>query len=198
MGTVSQESSRAKELLMSYVSPIQDLLREDLLPQLRVGSPLRGYQAALAQPIDSLFAPAKIMDHDFARACRAGLWLYFDYFDESHAVSQDLETPEGSYWHAILHRREPDYGNAKYWFRRVGNHPVFEALREAAAELTRAAGIPAGSGFLAEQPAWDSFAFVDLCEAAVQGTADEMLCRTIQRREWDLLFDYCYRRAVGK
>lgn len=183
---------------MSYVSPIQDLLREELLPQLTVGAPLRVYEAALAQPIDSLFAPAKIIDRDFAQACRAGLWLYFDFFDESHAISQDLETPEGSYWHAILHRREPDYGNAKYWFRRVGRHPAFEPLREAAIELTRAAGIPAGSDFLVEQRTWDPFAFVDLCEAACQGKADEMLCRKIQRREWDLLFDYCYRRAVEK
>src|SRR5687768_17175198 len=41
-----------------------------------------------------------------ARAILAGLWLFFDYLDESHKVSQALETPSGSFWHAIMHRRE--------------------------------------------------------------------------------------------
>jgi len=26
----------------------------------------------------------------------------------------------------------------------------------------------------------------------------EMLCRHIQAREWELLFDFCYRHALGK
>src|SRR4029079_11488334 len=68
-------------------------------------------------------------------ACRAGLWLAFDFLDESHAISQDLETAGGSFWHAIMHRREPDASNSKYWWRRVGEHPVFASLTEAAARL---------------------------------------------------------------
>ena len=43
---------------------------------------------------------------------------------------------------------------------------------------------------------WDAFAFVDLCERAA-GSPSEMLCRRVQQREWELLFDYCYRRAIG-
>ena len=35
-----------------------------------------------------------------ARACLAGLWLYHDFLDESHAISQDLDTKESSCWHA--------------------------------------------------------------------------------------------------
>jgi hypothetical protein len=46
-------------------------------------------------------------------ACRAALWLAFDFLDESHAVSQELDTPEGSYWHGLLHRREPDFANPR-------------------------------------------------------------------------------------
>jgi hypothetical protein len=41
-------------------------------------------------------------------------------------------------------------------------------------------------------------AFIDLCEkSASNGSATEMLCRRIQQREWELLFDFCYREAVG-
>src|SRR5579884_1380986 len=65
-------------------------------------------------------------------AALAGLWLYFSCSEECHRIAQDLDTPEGSFWHAILHRQEPDSGNSAYWFRRTGFHPVFPALRAAA------------------------------------------------------------------
>jgi hypothetical protein len=87
------------------------------------------------------------------------------------------------------------HGNAKYWFHRVGAHPVFEPLRQRAAQLATDAPRPAA--FLAAQSAWDPFAFIDLCEAAARGRADcAMLCRRVQQVEWELLFEYCYRNAT--
>ena len=82
-------------------------------------------------------------------ACIAGLWLLWDYLDESHHVSQSLETPEGSYWHGIMHWREPDYGNSKYWFRRVGQHAIFPQLAVQARQLATARD-NACHGFLAQ------------------------------------------------
>jgi hypothetical protein len=55
---------------------------------------------------------------------RTGLWLRCGFWEEAHNVAQDLHTPTGSYWHAIIHRDEPDEFNAGYWFRRIGSHPV--------------------------------------------------------------------------
>src|ERR1035437_10358327 len=88
-------------------------------------------------------------------AVLAGLYLYFSCWDEAHGVAQDLDTPEGSYWHALVHRQEPDAGNSGYWFRRVGQHPIYPSLRTRAAEI----GVESGDN-------WDPFAFIDYCEAA--------------------------------
>jgi hypothetical protein len=114
-------------------------------------------------------------------AALSGLYVYFSCFDEAHAIAQDIATAEGSYWHAIVHRQEPDAGNAAYWFRQVGVHPIFPAL-------ARAAG---------QDAPWDPFAFIDLCEQARRqpGSELEARARAIQRAEWQLLFDYCARLA---
>src|SRR5688572_28594457 len=60
---------------------------------------------------EAMFDPEPVKRLDDALACLAGLWLLYDHLDESHRISQDLAGQEGSYWHAIMHRREPDYGN---------------------------------------------------------------------------------------
>ena len=80
------------------------------------------------------------MDADMAACCVAGVWLLHDYLDESHRISQGIDTPSGSFWHGILHRREGDYSNAKYWFRHVGRYDVFDLLGQRAAELAAIRG----------------------------------------------------------
>ena len=117
-------------------------------------------------------------------AALAGLYLYFDCWKEAHETAQDIAGPDGSYWHAIVHRMEPDAGNSGYWFRQVGAHAIFPALRDAAAEI----GVDAG-------PRWKPEAFIELCERAGQipGSELERQAREVQRAEWQLLFDYCAR-----
>lgn len=166
------------------------LLGEPRLAALDAGRPNEAVRARLVSlMVDTAFAPHRVVDADMAAACRAGLWLYHDFLDESHAISQSIGTPTGSYWHGLLHRREPDFENAKYWFRRVGEHPIFEALAEEAKHL----------GFPLPSERWSPFAFIDLCEQhRGTGTAQEMLLRQVQQKEWELLFDWCFRRATGK
>ncbi|MEO1528572.1 MAG: hypothetical protein AAFX06_24395 [Planctomycetota bacterium] len=98
----------------------------------------------------------------------SGLWLVAGDIHASHSISQDLPSAEGSFLHGIMHRREGDFGNAKYWFRRVGSHPAFEQIaHESAGHYS------------------NPFDFVDQCEAA---TGDEVAaCMRSQWVEWQAL-----------
>jgi hypothetical protein len=119
----------------------------------------------------------------------AGLWLHWNELEEAHRVAQELSTAEGSFWHGIVHRREPDPGNAAYWFRRVGRHPVFPVLREAVAQLLAERG---DRGFRLGRE-WDPFAWIDFWEAARRRTqsAEYALALEIQEIEWRTLMDWC-------
>lgn len=189
----------ARFSLSGYGPAVTALLGAGRLNELSSGEPNRGAVELLrALSAESLAAPQALVDRQMAAACQSALWLYHDFLDESHAISQQLDTVEGSYWHGIMHRREPDFTNAKYWFRRVGRHPIGAELAAAARELAQAAPADRSAEYLSAQADWDHFRFVDLCQAAAGGrSAAEMLCRRIQMREWELLFDYCYRRACA-
>jgi hypothetical protein len=184
----------------AYSGTITARLIVPRLPQLGPGQANAAAKAGLEQlTTESVFAPAGVYDHDMAMACLAGIWLYHDFLEESHRISQEIATPSGSFWHAIMHRREPDAWNSKYWFRRVGTHPIFEPLREKAEQLPGAKSQGSATTPLFRQPHWDPYAFVDLCELARErddGLAK--LCQQIQALEWRLLFDFCCRRALEK
>jgi hypothetical protein len=120
-----------------------------------------------------------------------GLWLYFSCWNECHQIVQNLETPEACFWHAILHRQEPDAGNASYWFRRVGSHAIFPDLcRAASGVLTSHPNAEFRSG-----DRWDPLSFIAFCERAYKqpGSPSERAALEIQQAEWQLLFDYCAR-----
>jgi len=137
---------------------------------------------------DDLFAGARS-----PLGALAGLYLCFSCREEAHETAQSDSSAEGSYWHAIVHRQEPDPGNSSYWFHRVGEHAVFPRLLEAAEAI--AARHPDAALRFAK--AWDPFEFIEICEHARRrpGSALECTALEIQRAEWQLLFDYCARRS---
>lgn len=100
-------------------------------------------------------------------AVKAGLLLWNDDLEGCHKIAQDLPDEFGAYLHGIMHRREPDYGNAKYWFRRVGEPPLFPQLHAAALELLGdTPGLEAYRKALVSAKSWDPFRMVDWCESA--------------------------------
>ena len=138
-------------------------------------------------PIDGLFREVRS-----PRGAMAGLWLYLGEWDRAHDMAQALESSEGAYWHAIVHRQEPDSWNSNYWFRVLGSHPIFPDLAKRAAVLARAKpGVP----FRIENH-WDPGAFVAFCDIAREraNSESEALAVAIQHLEWKMLFDYCARR----
>lgn len=121
-------------------------------------------------------------------ALAAGLLQVLDAWEASHEAAQEADDRgEGRfspYWHGIAHRREPDAGNASYWFRRVGRHALFPALAEAARPLVD----PADPGPVGRD-GWDPFAMIDRCTRARRGTDQERLARRLQRLEMAMLLD---------
>ncbi len=145
-----------------------------------------------------------MVDMDMARAVRAGLLLRAERFEDSHSICQEIKSREGSYWHGILHRREPDAPNARYWFQRVGSHPILETL----------AAPPRGSLVVAQEALqwvaphgrWDLLRFVDLCVAVALegkdsptvGGPDPTVEQLEELQEWELrsLLGHCFLGAL--
>jgi hypothetical protein len=119
-------------------------------------------------------------------ALASGLLQILDAWDASHATAQEAddlgERSTAAYWHLIAHRREPDPGNALYWARRVGRHPIHAQLAEATAPIPEADRlIPGGT--------WSPSAMIDLATRARPGTPSENLARRLQRLEMILLLE---------
>ncbi|HZL35630.1 MAG TPA: hypothetical protein VFC78_10000 [Tepidisphaeraceae bacterium] len=133
-----------------------------------------------------------------ADALLAGLWLWHDALHECHLIVQDLIGPTGSFWHAIMHRREGDFSNAKYWYARCADH---RALRLVSAMALDAVGRETSDPQLLHivSGEYNPESFVDLVEeiAEVPDDPRHAAAVRIQQIEWEALFHHCAYEAAG-
>ena len=157
-----------------------------------------------ASSTSDLFDGRALKDSSLANAVKSALLLWNDALDDSHDISQGVRSKTGSYWHGIMHRREPDYSNSKYWFARVGSHPIFPALRARVLDILKAD--PSQSAHLAryaevieQNDNWNAPQFIDWCQDAAGHADDEIeeFLQTAQVEEIKLLLDYSCRNALA-
>jgi hypothetical protein len=150
--------------------------------------------ARLNDSLDKIFEGMENREFEAGRLIRSLVLLWHDHLDAAHGIAQEIENSDGSVVHGIVHRREPDYSNAVYWFRRAGNHPSFPEIsrrvgvfldsRREAGEL-RVRLIPKG--------AWDPLAFIEVCEMTsgkMGFKKQEEVLREIQRVELETLLEH--------
>jgi hypothetical protein len=195
----------ARGTLMAAVLPRNcrwDQLSVDRLPPLIPTPPPEPHRArhiVLKVHLPTL-AARETSDPCDRAALQSGVWQCQGDLDLSHRLAQEHEG-EGTnqlcdYWHAIMHRREPDYSNSKYWFRQVGRHPVFTHLAAQATDLL-AKTAPRERSWerrLLRSGAWDPFGMVDLAQAATDDETLAPLARRLQALEMSLL----WRQMLGQ
>lgn len=177
---------------------IGPFLRTANPPPLGPGQPDEPLIAQLsALPPAGLFPGHPIEDPAMAACCLAGLFLRHGDLASAHRLAQEIETPSGYYWHALMHRREMDYPNSRYWFRRIGAHPVLPRVSERAREIARLhpPGAPIERALLVER--WSPFVFMDWVEKAIrEGGSLEAWVARVALAEWEELFAFCHGRAI--
>lgn len=157
--------------------------------------------------LGDLFDGLSVTKNDFGQCVQSGLLLWADALDPSHDISQHIQSKTGSYWHGIMHRREPDYSNSKYWFGRVGDHPVFPELQKEAMCLLatvndKSVDLSKIEDIIKNNSDWDPFNFVDWCQTANNLNSQQIapdvvtLLQHLQTAEFRLLLDYSFQQAL--
>lgn len=165
------------------------LLAPDLLAKLHPGGPLDyDLSRRLRETDDATLAGGAIGDVGAFALVRGAVLYALDELDAAHRIFQDDSSSLGSYWHGMMHRREADFDNARYWFRCTGRLGVFGRLHELARDASRD---------MAKQPTWDPYLFTGQCEQAKFG-ATELIpeCVALQRAEFAGMLAHCWEKAA--
>lgn len=98
---------------------------------------------------------------------QSAVWLYAEELEKSHVIAQNINTEEGAFLHGMMHRREGDFSNAKYWFLNAGSLP--------------------------RQLGLDPISLTDEVARHPRGNPIQLV--EAQRREWLTVFVRCARQA---
>lgn len=178
--------------MKGYSPLVDDLLTdEDLLLRLKPTEP--GPVDALLRirsADESELTGGAVLAHaSHPHLIRAGLFYAYDAIDESHRIVQGIATDVASYWHGMLHRREGDFENARYWFRRTGRLGMFTEMH------SRSAGV---SPLMGRQMDWDPYVLVGQCEQARFGAdLNQKELLALQRIEFEVMFDHLWHGAFA-
>ncbi len=174
--------------------PQIDRIKHSLQPSLRrliEDASLPSYAEGVIDQAMSGRIPEVVLECGLSgKLAESGLWLLANDLDRSHVISQDHASVDGAFWHGIMHRREGDFGNAKYWFRRVGRHVVHDKL---SAEIPSLLGeLHSDLAYFLAPACEFAETLVDACSELASGKRSwksglERVCWY----EWQRLFDYC-------
>jgi len=187
-----QHSTIVKEI-------ITELESRDPFPPL---SPTNEWSSTLTTRLENyslgeLFDGFAVTDSEFGNCVKSGLLLWNDALDSSHKIVENIGTKTGNYWHAIMHRRESDYSNAKYWFGRVGKHPIYFQLLCYAQELSQTEQQEEYTKILESNDEWNPAQFVDWCQAATNSEDNKKIfLEQLQLKELQLLIDFSCKNAL--
>ena len=194
---------------MTIHSPLSksfwEVIRTETLPSLGPDSrPGVKSRSELLELADA-FCKAKGIEENTRQLLQSAALLWHDDLDGSHEISQGVQTTDGSFLHGIMHRREPDNSNAKYWFRRVGDHRSFPALTVAVRDFASADSQTLGESgkvsgkfdlvdSLIPNGRWDAFAFVDACHHAMKQSESPTVAvlQKIQELEFQTLLNHFF------
>jgi len=155
----------------------------------------------IAQASDAeLFGTAPSSGSTMTTACRAGLLLWNDDLDGSHRISQGVEDATGSFWHAIMHRREGDAANSGYWWRKTGAHPAFAEVQAEALRVLQNESDEQAQEFAAalkRAATWLPVEFVAHCETARRDGDEADWLKRVQVVETAVLLRWCRNRIAS-
>jgi hypothetical protein len=134
-------------------------------------------QPALTAEIDACACPLEV---------KAGLHLLNGDWKRAHGLAQEIDTPVGAHWHALVHRHEPDLENSRYWLRRVGESPIYPVLAEAARRAGQAERVAPGGR-------WDALRFTE----CLADPANDAWTRPLDELELRTLLEHCLAAGPG-
>jgi hypothetical protein len=179
---------------MPLPAELQELLATPQLPELGPAS-----RPGILKPNDITRRLEALLPQGLSREqrelVRALMLLWHDDLDGAHQLAQAVDDPDGAFVHGIMHRREPDYGNAAYWFRRVGQHPAFPEIARRAGQFLEGKGQKRLQQKLTPGGKWDPFAFVDACaeaSGATESGAQAAVLRDVQKIEFEVLLEWLF------